>query len=803
MSVIWHKVWADLWSHKTRTLLAIFSIAVGVFAVGAIFGLIDQLLSGMDAAHRAVAPSHFNIFLRGTVDEATVDNLEDTFGVAAIDPVNQISLRYKHAGEADWSQGNLVVRPDYTAQTYDVLTLTGGVWPRDPDLGLERLTAQYFGFNLGDTVTLDVDGTEKTYTLSGLVRHPFVQPPAFGGVAHFFADSETLADFGIPEGRYGQLLVRITEPYSREKAEEVAGELRSRLGRQGVGVAVTIYQDPNRHWGRIFVEGTLVVLQVMAAVSLFLSVVLVLNTLTALITQQTDQIGVLKAIGGRGRDIVKVYLAGVLVYGLAALAVALPLGMVTAFYASQAFLGLFNIDYKIFQFSTRAVLLQAAAAVIAPLLAALIPVLRGAALSVREAIATYGLGGDFGATRFDRGVEAFGARFLPTAYAAALGNLFRRKARLALTVLVLTTAGVMFLVVMSLLSSVLLTIDNDGARRRYDVQIGFTVAQRVNQVTDVLRQNGVAESEMWLSRNATILRQGERLEDSAGLGVQLTGLPVPSDFYRPIITAGRWLAPGDARVVVISQDTAEKNRLAVGDTVTLDLGDVGGETWEIIGTYQVIFGGGFTTESFFAPLPAVEAATRRTGEGTLALIRLDAPTEAQAVAASDRLREALEDDGRKVDLYTSTVKLAERTYTLNQFGAVLYTLLGLASLMASVGMIGLTSALSLSVMERTREIGVLRAIGARSPTIALLFIMEGVLQSLVSWLLAAPLAFGLAQPLARQLGQTMLDVNLDYAFNWPALAIWLGVTILIGVFAALGPARSAARLSVRESLAYS
>lgn len=803
MSVLWHKVWADLWSHKTRTLLAMLSIASGVFAVGAIFGLIDQLLTGMDAAHRAVAPSHFSIFLRGTVDQAGVEALRDTTGVADIDPVNQIGVRYKHAGDAQWSQGNLVVRPDYAAQTYDVLTLTEGEWPRDPELGLERLSAQYFDFGLGETVTLDLGDEEKTYTLRGLVRHPFVQPPAFGGVAHFFADSETLADFGIPEGRFNQLLVRVAEPYSREKAEDVAGELRSRLGRQGVGVAVTIYQDPERHWGRVFVEGSLIVLQVMAAVSLLLSVALVLNTLTALLTQQTDQIGVLKAIGGRRRDILKVYLAGVLVYGLAALVLALPLGSVTAFYGTQAFLGLFNIDYATFQFSTRAVLLQTVAAILAPLLAALIPVLRGAALSVREAIATYGLGGDFGATRFDRAVEAFSARFLPTAYAAALGNLFRRKARLALTVLVLTTAGLTFLVVMTLLSSVLLTIDNDGARRRYDIQIGFSAAQRANQVTDLLRDNGASAAELWLSANATILREGERLEDSAGLGVQLTGLPVPSDFYQPLLTGGRWLAPGDERVVVISQATAEKNRLAIGDTLTLDLGAAGSAAWEIVGTYQVIFGGGFTTESFFAPLPAVEAATNRTGEGTLALIRMDAPTEAQAVAAADRLKEALEDDGRKVDLYTSTVKLAERTYTLNQFGAVLYTLLGLASLMASVGLIGLTGALSLSVMERTREIGVLRAIGARSPTIAGLFVMESVLQSVLSGLLATPLAFALAQPLARQLGQTMLDVNLDYAFNWAAVAAWLAVTVVIGVVAALGPARSAARLSVRESLAYS
>jgi len=78
MSVIWHKVWYDLWSHKGRTLLAILSIAAGLFAVGGIFGLVDQLLSTMDAAHRSVAPSHVSIILRDFVTEDVVDELKVT-----------------------------------------------------------------------------------------------------------------------------------------------------------------------------------------------------------------------------------------------------------------------------------------------------------------------------------------------------------------------------------------------------------------------------------------------------------------------------------------------------------------------------------------------------------------------------------------------------------------------------------------------------------------------------------------------------------------------------------------------------
>jgi putative ABC transport system permease protein len=176
------------------------------------------------------------------------------------------------------------------------------------------------------------------------------------------------------------------------------------------------------------------------------------------------------------------------------------------------------------------------AAILAPLLAALWPILKGAAITVREAIATYGLGGDFGISRLDRAVERIGTRLLPSPYGVSLGNLFRRKGRLALTLLVLVTAGIMTLIVMSLVSSTQLTLDNEMARRLYDVRIGFVRSQPTAEILAVIDTvEGTEDAQIWYSRNATLLRQGERLQDSAGLGAQLTGIPVGTEMYRPIV----------------------------------------------------------------------------------------------------------------------------------------------------------------------------------------------------------------------------------------------------------------------------
>jgi putative ABC transport system permease protein len=833
MSVLWVKFRSDLFRSRGRTLLAVFSIASGLFAVGAIFGMVDQLLSGMDRAHRLVDPSHVNIILRQPVPSEVVEGLQDLPGVAGVDPANQVAVRYKVGQSGDWKIGLVVQRPNWQRQVFDRLELKGGAWPSGGEIGVERLAGQYFSIEQGSQVIFEIDETERAYTIGGLVRHPFVQPPLFGGQAHFFMDAAELEDaFGIPPGSYNQVFLRVA-PYSLENAREAAADVRARLAEQGYGVVVSLYQDPDRHWGRMFVEGINLVLQVMAVVSLFMSVVLVLNTFTALITQETDQIGVMKAVGARRWTIVRLYLAGALAYGLAALVISLPAAMAFSFMMTRWFLNLFNIDLLAFQYSQRALALQTAAALVTPLLAALPAVLKGASISVREAVASYGLGGDFGASRLDRLVERLGAVLLPTLYAAALGNLFRRKLRLALTVMVLVTAGVMFLVVMSLIASTNRTLDNEMARQGYDVRLGLArpipAAEAVAWARGV---RGVREVEAWLSLNATMLRQGERLEDSAGLGAQLIGLPAETSMYRPIVVAGRWLEPADDRAVVLSQETAEKNSINVGDFILLDLGDRGEAEWLVVGTYRVIYGSGFVVEPIYAPFAAVNAAASSSGAasstgaasssgaanitGAASSTGADAGTDLasqilvkgrvssleEETALADRLKERLESAGLRLDFYTTAARLDQRVYADNQFASIIATLLSLAMLVAVVGGLGLAGALGISVVERTREIGVLRAVGARSPSIMAMMVMEGVLQGLLSFLIAVPLAFGLAQPMARQLGRTMLEVDLDFAFHYPAVAFWLALVVLIAVLASIVPARRAARLRVVESLAY-
>jgi putative ABC transport system permease protein len=169
-------------------------------------------------------------------------------------------------------------------------------------------------------------------------------------------------------------------------------------------------------------------------------------------------------------------------------------------------------------------------------------------------------------------------------------------------------------------------------------------------------------------------------------------------------------------------------------------------------------------------------------------------------AMSKRIKALYESHNMKI--VDSQVQTDLRKTNEWQFGMVTSQLMALSIIVALVGGIALMGALSIGVIERTKEIGVLRAIGARSPTILGIFVMEGILQGMLSWLIAIPIALLVSPTAASIMGHVMFGATLDYRFNWSAVGVWLAIIVIVSILASILPARSAIRISVRDSLAY-
>jgi len=126
----------------------------------------------------------------------------------------------------------------------------------------------------------------------------------------------------------------------------------------------------------------------------------------------------------------------------------------------------------------------------------------------------------------------------------------------------------------------------------------------------------------------------------------------------------------------------------------------------------------------------------------------------------------------------------------------------MAGLLAVVGGLSLTGTMGMNVMERTREIGVLRALGANNIAIRQVVVIEGVVVGAMSWLFSALVSGPAGFVLAGAVVGAVLRSQVSYRYSALGLGIWLFVVALIGIAASLAPARSAAQLTVREVLDY-
>jgi putative ABC transport system permease protein len=781
--VTWRKIWRDLMHNKARTALVVLSIAVGVFVLGVLLGAYGMMVDGLEREWRASIPVHITLW--GQFDEEAEQAVLRDVAVIDVERLADATLLWRLESEADWRETRVTARQDYAGQRMGLISLAEGHWPEGRTLAVESTTAQDFGI-APDTVVIVQSGQhERRLEVVGVIHDPDAGlPPSFGGRPDFYATPETLNWLaGVDDNR---LDVRITTP-SMARAREVSDRVRGRLDDLGMPASGAWVRNPEEHWSRDPLNTMLLILVFSGALSLALSVFLIVNTMNAIVAQQVWQIGVMKVMGATGARAACVYLAVALIYGGLALALAVPLGAVGAYRLAAWALGVLSIVIGPFRVVPQVILLQIGVGLAVPLLAALVPVVNGVRVTARKAISTYGLGGGFGKGPLDRVLGS--VRRLPRPVAISLRNTFRHKARVTLTLAALALGGALFMAILSVEASCSNTIevitDDSGA----DAVVHFARAYRVERLIAVTEQTpGVTAAEVWKRWTVRL-----KLADGGERSMLIVGLPPASEILRPRVIAGRRLRPGDGNAILLNSKIAFEYEIAVGDEVRFDLDDR--ETiWTVVGLVLN------AEERSFVPFDTLSRQTGSRNVGwEVAVVAQAHDPEAQRRLIDD-LRSIYATHRFEVDDLTSALDNREKVQS--RFGLILWVLLTIALLAAGVGGIGLMGTMSINVVERRREIGVMRATGATSATVAAIFVVEGVVVGVLSWMLAVPLSYPGARLFSDTVGQALLRSPFEFAYSVEGVGLWLGAVIVISVLASLVPALRATQVSVREALAY-
>ncbi|HEX9926547.1 MAG TPA: ABC transporter permease, partial [Anaerolineae bacterium] len=763
--------------------------ALGAFAIGMIITTSEVISVRLAEVWQAAAPAMINLSADPRIDDEQLTALKSINGVTDVEGYLSTNVEWRLGPDQPWTPGGLIARADYKDQTYAKLALVSGQWPTRKWVAVEKGSDSYFNIQPGQRVTLRLNDHEYTVEVGGTVFNAFNDSPSTGGQAQFYTSRDEFANL-TGEENFDQILVS-APAYDEAAVKELADRVQRQLEKLDVDTAGSIptddgdsrIQDPGRHGAQNTLDALFLILGVMGGLALVLGLLLVYNTITAIVGQQVTQIGVMKAIGAGTGRILLIYFSGVLIYGVLALLVAIPLGAFGAQQFSNFMLYFFNLDPGPLTLSPTAVLVQTAIALLAPLLAALVPISAGARITVREAISTYGLGGGSGLERLLAGVQRLSRLVLLT-----LNNAFRNRGRVIVTQLALVVSGLIFMMIMTVQDSVVYTFgDLIFSILKFNVSLQFEEAERMQEVERLtLAYPGVKNVEMWGFAGAKI-RPAGRPESNADKTSLLFGVPLPTHLYGPQLRAGRWLQPGDTDTVVLNQKLAKEVGVGVGEWVTLDHGRQGESNWLVVGLlYDPAI-----PNSVHAPRQVMLRETKSVNKAGTVWIQTDQTDAAGEAAMATELRAYYDAHELKLNPQSpfngdTSNQITERI--INFFGIIIKMLAAMAVIIALVGSIALSGVLSLNVRERTREIGVMRAIGASSWAIARLFIGEGLVLGLLSWLIALPLSIP-AGYLMTQALSAALGGEIVFHYTPTGALYWLAIITVLAIVASWLPAQ--------------
>ncbi|MHB1296366.1 MAG: ABC transporter permease [Anaerolineae bacterium] len=793
----WRKVLADLWENKPRALLVVISIAAGIFAVGMVAGAYVIIPSAMDSSYSGSNPSNI-VIQTGSFDRDFLEGVRRVDGVAEAEGQRSVDVRLR-IGEDEWVSMELVARSDLTETRLDhLIPQTGSTTPAEREVLLVSKLAEKYDLSLGQTLEIELsDGTRRQLPVTGIVRDLTIGKRGFMSEGVGFITTDTLEWLHQPAD-FDRLYVTVSGGTS-DKAyiQDVAARIVDRLEKSGrQAYQIDLYQK-NKHPMSSLIVAILNVLAALGVLLVFLSGALIANTLAALLRQHLRQIGVMKLVGARRAQVIGMYLALIMTFGVLALAISIVPAAWGAYATSAMAADLINFvipEPSAIPIVPQAVFVQTLMALLIPLLAGLWPVMRGSRITVQEALTSTGLSQDARPSKKAGPRKRLRLPSVPRPLLISIRNTFRRRGRLMLTLFTLTLGGAIFISVFNVRVGLDATVQR--SMRYFQADVNLDMA-RLYPIENIARQleavPGIERVEAWAGAQAQVVdAQGD-----ATASVTVLAPPAESTLVEPILLAGRWLLPSDETAIAVSEAFWRDNPdLQPGDTLRLKIANEERD-WVIVGIFQFT---GADELHAFANYDYLAKVLHHSGRS--AMYRIVSSEHGEA--AQETLSAAIDAHLRGLGYRVSSVKAGE---SLAQTAAdsvmiLIKFLLVMALLTALVGSIGLAGTLSLNVLERTREIGVMRAIGAHNGIVARLVIDEGLIIGLIGYVAAALVSVPITKLLSDIVMRAIFNTATPLVFTPLGYAIWLAAVLVLTVVASALPARNACRLTIREVLAY-
>ena len=809
------KIVRDILSRKARTALVVISIFIGVLGTVTLFTMGDlfvrQLEEDLKEEELAMTRTYVAPLPAATIDDEsnaqTLAALAEVPGLTAVEAQSLSTLFWRTENDDEFTTSSML---SYSVPLSEIqlepMRKVRGEWPEpgQNQLVVDRRFAAQQDVDVGDEILVSMlsqadpaTGTvpEEPWTIVGVVFLPYPYVGGFNNVLPedlLFAqevDAQRIAGYAA----YSSFYARYDNFGVAEDSEDALAAAFNTVG--AYSPIFPLAEDPADNSlirSARNIGGTMAALALLA---LIVSGFLVVNVVTAIVTEQKSQIGVMKSIGATRADNFIIYTGIALVYGILAVIPAVLLGLPLGFQAAQGLAGTFDSEIAEFGISTRAIILGVVMGLAVPVIAALIPVFLGTRVRILEALTDLGISGGYGQGFVARVIERLP---FPTNIRMGVSNVVRKWGRMAFTTMTLAVAVGAFMGVFAVFESITETLD--AFLDTYNTDLG--VVPRENQNMEEFQAALLQEFPDLTAQGPTVsVTMGiegyeKEYDPSTGPpGLFATGYDPTQGAFALKFTEGEGLEnnPDD---VVISTSIANAIDKGAGDTIVIE---ATGRTQEftisgvVTYPYDSVWFDWRTLATFIG---SVNEAGDPVAQGIFVRLPDDDATAADVEEVQDRIDNYLQTQGQTANYNNLELFKELISEVIGTFQAIFNSA---AFLIALVGALGLLTALSMSVYERQKEIGVMRSIGAGSPVIVSQFLTEGILVGIAAWVLGLPLSYGIARLL-----HGGLELGEEYQLGFPMTAIVLGFVgmILITTIASIWPSLSAARKTVSDILRY-
>jgi putative ABC transport system permease protein len=750
------KIRRDLRRRPLRNSLTVLGVVFGVAGVVAISVATHAMVDAQRLTYAGSQQADLATFT-SDISPTTRHLIERQPNVAAAD-TRAVTFTRFDAGSG-WVNVRLVGIDSFEAMQLNVVTLVRGRWPERGEIAFDESARDLSALAIGDVVAIrDAPNEPIIYlTVVGFTRSPAQLGAGLLNRATAYTQATTVREM---TGRTGDnfLLVRVVDQQRASQTAEDLSRLLSKRGAQAFGFNV---RDPNDFVGSRELGTLLLLLRVFSWLGAALSAVLVANTIAAVMGEERNQIGILKSLGARRNQIIITYLAYATGIGFAGTLVGWVAGSIIGRWITTYLTNLTGLQQPPFRVSGREIMLALLVGTLVTVSATLVPALLYSRTRPASLLRSVGVRSEAGHPLVVR-LTAPVAR-ASTSVAIGVRNALRRPGRAGATIGVVAVAVAAFIGTQALSRSVSATVDDLYSLYGADGWISFQRPVNLSYARDLEQDPWILHAEAWTSATGAF----------GAVRTDIWGMPAGHPLYAYRLVSGAWIRPANPTAVVVSSNLANEIDARVGDVRELDIGKRR-ETVQIVGIVDdaSTYLGSTTTGKVFMQTADLN---RLIGLGNRADMFAFTLTTKEP-AEIDQALSAIEERAREYGPVTYAAYSDQRSSS-QAIGILTLMLNAMVIVVAIVGMAGIANALLISIAERRREFGILRAVGAGTRQVVTVLVSEGIMLATFGLVLGILAGYPLALLLVALTSRELFALSFHLSFQT------IGLTFVVALLA--------------------